>query len=182
MSDFHTEPLRPPTKLQLSKTQMQQNTGTLSIPKRGPGRPKGTTHGDAGVLMRRVEEMYKIIEHMLTPEQQEYYKRAFSGKEKYDPMKHAEFFTLLYGVYANDILVDVIKSGTVSQDVAQTLREYRMALNELENMQQKREKDLQKDDDKLIDPTRKPKESRLTALIERIEREGEGTGSGGTST
>lgn len=170
------------TKLQLP-TPMQQE-GNLTLPKRGRGRPiggKNKPRGEAGSLLKRVEQIYKVIEHMLTPEQQDYYKRAFSGKEKFDPMKHAEFFTLLYGVYANDILLDVIDSKTVSQDVAQTLREYRMALKELDDMQRARDKELTKGDGQ-IDPTRKPKESRIDTLIERIIEEGSRGSSGETST
>lgn len=154
-----------------------EQAGNLSLPKRGRGRPPGAptrvaTKGETRLLAQRIQKIYEIIEHMLTPEQQEFYKRAFSGKEKYDPMKHAEFFTLLYSVYANDILLEAIDSQTVSQDIAQTLREYRMALKELDDMKRAREKELAKDDERLIDPTKQPAKSRVDSLIERASQEG----------
>lgn len=155
----------------------QEGTGSLKIPKKR-GRPAGVLNrpkGDNAVLTERVEKMYDTIEHMLPPEQREYYKRAFSGKEKFDPMKHAEFFTVLYGIYANDILLEAIENQVVSQDIAQTLREYRMSLKELDDMHARRQKeqDAKNEQSQLVDTTRKPAKSRVDEIIERATTDAE---------
>lgn len=168
-------------KRQINLSDLDENVfepqkGELKIVKRGPGRPRGTPNrpkGQAGAMLDRVQNIYKVIEHLLTPEQQEYYRRAFAGKEPFDPLRHAEFFALLYGVYAGDILLEAITEKIVSQDIAQTLREYRMALKELNDMKAQRAKEEAKDDDnaKLVDPTREPSKSRLDQIIERASKE-----------
>lgn len=166
------------------ETDLQENTGELKIPNKR-GRPKGVRSrpkGETGMLLDHVEKVYKIIEHMLTDEQKLYYRRAFSGKEKFDASKIAEFFAILYGIYANNVLVQAIESNIVSQDIAQTLREYRMALKELDDMKRAREKELENNNDRLIDPTSKPKKSRIDEIIERAEREGQGGDSGEASS
>jgi len=161
----------------------QENTGALKIPKRKPGRPAGALAKDQEErLVDRVQEMYKTIEHMLTTEQRAYYKRAFSGKEAFDPMKHAEFFAVLYSIYAQDILLEAIPKKIVSQDIAQTLREYRMALKELDDMKARRDKEQEakNEQSKLVDPTRKSSQSRLDEIIERASKEPAGRGRGRT--
>lgn len=137
-------------------------------PKRG--RPKGRRtrpKGELGAMLDRVQNLFKIVEHLLTPKQVEYYRRAFSGAEDFDPLKHAEFFMLMYSVYANDILSEAIGKKIVSQDIAQTLREFRMGLKEVEDMRRAREKDMAKTDDesRLVDPTRKSKVGVLEAIL-----------------
>lgn len=159
----------------LREFEPQDGTGSLKIPKRSPGRPKGALNkpkGELATLTERVEKMFETIEHMLTPDQREYYKRAFSGKEPFDPMKHAEFFTLLYGVYANDILLEAIPNQVVSQDIAQTLREYRMSLKELDDMKERRRKDAEakENNERLVDTTRESSKSRIDEIIERASK------------
>ncbi len=153
-----------------------ENTGGLKIPaKRKAGRPAGTLNrpkqGEVA-LVDRVKEVYEVIQHLLTPEQREFYQRAFTGKESFDPMKHAEFFAILYGVYANDILLEAIENKVVSQDIAQTLREYRMSLKELDDMKRARAKEQAVKDDqgKLVDPTRESSQSRIDEIIERASK------------
>ena len=146
---------------------------TLNIvprPGRGPGRPPGTKNkptGEAGDILDSTKRMLKLIEHMLTPEQQEYYKRAFSGKEPFDPLKHAEFFMLLASVYTNDILVQAISEKMVAQDIAMTMREYRMGLKDMDDMLRARAKDKEKNDEnsRLVDPTRKPELAFLEGVL-----------------
>ena len=152
---------------------VQPDTGNLVIPKRKPGRPHGTKNrpkGEAGSLLDQVERVYKVIEHMLTDEQKTYYARAFKGKEPFDPMRHAEFFALLYSVYADGVLLEAIDAKLVSQDVALTLREYRMALKELDDMKRARAKEEAKEDEKgrLVDPTRKSALDRVEAILAEI--------------
>ena len=156
----------------------EEDTGKIKIPARR-GRPRGVLNkpkGDLATLTERVKKTYDTIEHMLPPDQREYYKRAFSGKEKFDPMKHAEFFTLLYGIYANNIVLDAIEDNVVSQDIAQTLREYRMSLKELDDMHARRQKELdaKNEQSQLVDTTRKPAKSRVDEIIERASKDAEG--------
>lgn len=155
----------------------QENTGGLKIPQRGrAGRPKGSLNkpkeGEIAVV-DRVKAIYKVIQHMLTPEQRNYYDLAFSGKVPYDPMKHAEFLAILYGVYANDVLLEAIENKVVSQDIAQTLREYRMALKELDDMKNTRKKEQERQDEQLADPTRESSQSRIDEIIERASKNAE---------
>lgn len=159
-----------------SEPEYQDGMGSLKIPKRSPGRPRGSLNkpkGELATLSERVEKMFETIEHMLTPDQREYYKRAFNGKEPFDPMKHAEFFTLLYGVYANDILLEAIPNQLVSQDIAQTLREYRMALKELDDMKERRRKEAEakENNGQLVDTTGESSKSHIDKVIERATKE-----------
>jgi hypothetical protein len=153
----------------MTDTEMSE-VGGVKIPKRRVGRPPGVKNrpkGAAGDLIDQTKEMFKLIEHLLTPDQQEYYKRAFTGKEPFDPLKHAEFFMLLAGVYTNGIVVQAVQERVISQDVAQTMREYRMGLKDLEDMQRNRAKDQAKKDDDagVVDPTRKPEVAVLEDIL-----------------
>jgi hypothetical protein len=147
----------------------QEDTGSLKIPKRKGGRPPGVPNrpkGEAAAVIDQVQHMFELVQHLLTPEQVVYYKRAFQGKEEFDPMRHSEFFMLLYGVYANNTLVTAIKEKIVSQDIAQTLREYRMGLKELDDMRRAREKDNKKGNESgVVDPTRESKLGALEAIL-----------------
>lgn len=126
---------------------------------RPPGRLNTPKEGtQAASMADKVKKLFELVDHMLTPRQREYYKRAFSGKEEFDPLKHSEFFLLLLSVYTNDLVADAITGKEVSQDIAQTIREFRMGLKELNDMQMKRNEMERKQDDegRMVDPTRQP--------------------------
>ncbi len=142
-----------------------KNTGNLNIPPRR-GRPPGA-RSKKGII-KTYEKVYTKIENMLTDEQRAYYTRAFQGKEEFDPVKHGELFMLLFTLYTTDVLNEAIEGRVVSQDIAQTVAQYRMGLKDMDEMLRNRDKQRRENekDERLVDPTRKPKVGVLAGILE----------------
>lgn len=136
-------------------------------PKRKVGRPTGSKAERA--MLKKFEEIYEKIKVIFNDEQKDYYQKVFSGRAKFDPVKMGEIFMLHFSLYNAIALDEAIEGKRFSQDIAQTIAQYRMGLKDVEEMQRKREEsDAKKEaDGRLVDPTRQSSESRLDKLIER---------------
>ena len=132
-------------------------------PRRKPGRPTGSK-GKRGFLKLINRNMDKV-ESMLNDKQKKYLKESFAGLVEYDPLIQAEIFMILYQLYITEVMEKAMNSTDkegnpsvyVSQDIAQTLGQYRMGLKDVEDMRVRRETQRLKDADneKHVDPTRK---------------------------
>jgi hypothetical protein len=131
--------------------------------KRGRGRPLGVKNKKG--FLKLIDRNYDKLESMLNDKQKEYLRLAFQGLQEYDPLIQAEIFMILYQLYITDVMDKAMnyvdKDGNpsvlITQDIAQTLGQYRMGLKDVEDMKQRREDKKAKASDKdgLVDPTRK---------------------------
>jgi hypothetical protein len=139
-------------------------------PKKRPGRPKGSRNKSPEVqqFIKQFEHIYERVEHLMNDEQRDYYQKAFAGQAPFDPIKDAELFMRLYGIYSVGVVGKAIEEGKASESIAQTAAQYRMGLKDLFDMQSKREEAKDKDGNKagVADPTRKPE----MALFEDLHR------------
>lgn len=135
------------------------------------GRPAGAKNKATGFkeILVKFEQVYARVENMLTPEQQKYYKNAFSGKSHFDPVKESELFLRLLGLYTTLLITEAIEKKQPSEAIAATAAQYRMGLKDVEEMQRKRDEIKAKDgnDERMVDPTRKPE----MAFFENLHRE-----------
>src|SRR6478752_9722725 len=135
------------------------------------GRPPGARNKATGFkeIMTKFEQVYARVENMLTPEQQKYYKNAFSGKSNFDPVKESELFLRLLGLYTTLLITEAIEKKQPSEAIAATAAQYRMGLKDVEDMQRKRDEIKAKtsDDERMVDPTRKSE----MGLFENLHRE-----------
>jgi hypothetical protein len=138
---------------------------------RRSGRPKGSKNRPPGFgeIMKQFERVYGRVEDMLTAEQKQYYREAFSGNAPFDPIMESELLLRLLGVYTTTIITSALEDGKSSEAVAQTVAQYRMGLKDIEEMKRKREDQKAKHgtDERLVDPTRKPE----LAIFETLRRE-----------
>lgn len=146
--------------------------------KKRMGRPPGARNRKG--FLKLIDKNYDKLESLLNDKQKEYLKKSFQGLADYDPLIQAEIFMLLYQLYITDIfdkaMNHVNKDGEltplITQDIAQTLGQYRMGLKDIEDMRIKREAQKAKasDDERMVDPTRKSKNSVLEELITGIAK------------
>jgi hypothetical protein len=146
-------------------------------PKR-KGRPPGARNKKG--FLKLIDKNYDKLESLLNDKQKQYLKLSFQGMADYDPLIQAEIFMLLYQLYITDVFDNAMnytdpKTGEVrplvTQDIAQTLGQYRMGLKDIEDMRQKRDAQKAKssDNERMVDPTRKSTDALIAELI------GEGT-------
>lgn len=104
------------------------------------GRKKGSTNKSSTqkAFIEHTHKLYKDIEHMLTPEQREYFEMAFSGKAEFDPVYESELFLRFYSVYMTGLLSRQLNNDGVLKDMGQILGQYNTALKTLEDMRMKR--------------------------------------------
>jgi len=141
--------------------------------KRGRGRPPGVKNRKG--FLKLIDRNYDKLESMLNNTQKKYLKESFNGMAEYDPLIQAEIFMILYQLYITDVMDKAMnytdKDGNptvlITQDIAQTLGQYRMGLKDVEDMKQRREDKKAKTSDKdgLVDPTRKSSQALIESLI-----------------
>ena len=148
-------------------------------PKKKMGRPPGARNRKG--FLKIIDKNYSKLESMLNDEQRRYMKRLFAGLQQYDPVVQAEIFMLLYQLYITDVFDKAMnhtnketgeKTPLVTQDIAQTLGQYRMGLKDLEDMKHRREVQKAKasDDERVVDPTRKSTMAVIQDIVEESLR------------
>lgn len=88
--------------------------------------------------MKATEGLYKDIEHMLTPEQREYYERAYNGVGELDPVLEMQLFIRLFGLYVTRMMAEGLTDEKLFRDMGAILGHFRGAIKDLEDMQVKR--------------------------------------------
>src|SRR5574339_527127 len=99
-------------------------------PKRLGGRPKGssTKSQTAKAIVKQTQALYKDIEHMLTPEQKEYFEMAFKGQREFDPVLESELFLRYFSVYMTKLLSTQMDNNSVLKDMGAILGQYNTAI------------------------------------------------------
>ena len=109
-------------------------------PKRSRGRPKGTVTKSetAKEVVKQTQALYKDIQHMLTPEQRQYFELAFKGQAEFDSVLESELFLRYFSVYMTKLLSSQMDNQGVLKDMGAILGQYNTALKTLEEMKMKR--------------------------------------------
>ena len=137
---------------------------------RGRGRPAGSPNKPT--ILKKYEATFEKVKDMMTPEKRRYYEDVFAGKADVDPLKLAEFFTLLMTLLTTATVNDAIETKTLTQDSVQMTAQYRMLLKDLDDMQQRREsaKTKAKDNERVVDPTRKSEADTVEGIFGRLAK------------
>ena len=140
----------------------------MSDDRRGRGRPPGSPNKPT--ILKRYEATFDRVKDMMTPESRKYYEAVFAGKEEVDPIRLAEFFTLLMTLLTTATVNDAIETRTLTQDSVQMTAQYRMLLKDLDDMQQRREsaKNKAKDNERIVNPIRESTTDSVEDIVRRI--------------
>lgn len=139
---------------------------TTLTSKRSPGRPRMQSPAQTAAT-KLIDDLRPVLPADLI----EYLEESLQGNEDSDSVKDMEILVNQLRVYVYKAIGWAQQDGKVTKDIATLIAELRMSIRDLEAMRVKRQEMEYKhgDDERLVDPTRKP----ALARFESFHRDGD---------
>lgn len=108
--------------------------------RRPVGRPKGSPNITPGArqLKKITKDVYKDIEHTLTPEEKKYYKESREGKAPVDPIMEMGMGFKVFSLYVHAIMESGMAEEKHFRDFGALMGHFRGMLTDIESMKHKR--------------------------------------------